>query len=160
MLVDYSSSSSDDCISDDGTGENGGQNLERGAAVSGPGPDSINSPAYSCRMVSKEKKNPCKAKLGVVKIPTAAELFGDDGTVRPGGNKEGGVHLGGMKRKLQQPPPPMQQRGAQKTKAKGNGCALLIPQHVARSVSNTVTEDTSSFSDTAQHRRRKYEMRQ
>ncbi len=90
MLVDYSSSSSDDCISDDDIGENDGQNLERVAAVSGPDPDGINAPASSCRMVSKEKKNSCKAKLGVVRIPTASELFGDDedDTVRPGGNKK------------------------------------------------------------------------
>ncbi len=173
MLVDYSNSSSEGCSSDDEIKENGEQTLERVLAVSGPDPGSINSPASSCHLVSNEKKNSCcKAELGVSKIPTAAELFRDeeDNTVRPGGNKkesllkEGRLNLGSMKRKHHhdhhQPPPPLLQQGMQNTKTKGNGCTLLIPQHVARSVSNTVTEDTSSFSDTAQHRRRKNVKRQ
>ncbi len=158
MLVDYDSSSSEDCSSDE-IGESGDQTLERVAAVSDPDPDSINSLASSCHMVSKEKKNPCKAELGVIKIPTAEELFGDDedNTVRPGGNKKERLYLGGVKRK-QQPPHPLGQQGMQKTK--GNGCTLLIPQHVARNVRNTVTEDTSSFSDAAQRRRKMNAKRQ
>ncbi len=160
MLVDYDSSSSEDCSSDE-IGESGDQTLERVAAVSDPDPDSINSLASSCHMVSKEKKNPYKAESGVIKIPTAAELFGDDedSTVKPGGNKKERLHLGGVKRK-QQPPPPLGQQGIQKTKIKRNGCPLLIPQHVSRNISNTVTEDTSSFSDTAQRRRTKNAKRQ
>ncbi len=154
MLVDYDSSSSENCSSDE-IGEIGDRTLERATAVSNLDPDSVKSVASSVHIVSKEQKAPCKDESGAIKIPTAAELFGDDeeSTARPGDNKKEKLHLGGAKRKQQQSP--LGQQGTQNTKTKGNGCTLLIPQHVARNVSNTVTEDTSSFSDIAQRRRKK-----